>query len=94
MCSIIQPRAPKLEPEPEPEEDRPGSLPGQRATRDIDRGPHYPRASELEVLQDEAGSIRVYDEGNIRRCIRELLTSDPVSHKIAAEVLSACLREP
>ena len=72
----------------------PGSLPGQRTVRDIDRGPHYPRASELEVLQDEAGSIRVYDEGNIRRCIRELLTSDPVSHKIVAEVLSACLREP
>eukprot|EP01045_Picozoa_sp_COSAG04_P020675 COSAG04_NODE_2143_length_4696_cov_2.321242_3_plen_370_part_00 len=81
VCSIIQPRAPKLEPEPEPEEDRPGSLPGQRAVRDIERGPHYPRASELEVLQDEADSIRVYDEGNIRRCIRELLTSDPVSRK-------------
>ena len=55
----------------------PGSLPGQRAVRHIDRGPNYPGRSELNVLSAEADSIRVYDEMNIRRCITELLQSDP-----------------
>jgi acetyl esterase/lipase len=54
-----------------------GSLPGQRAVRSIDRGENYPGRSELNVLAPEAESIRVYDEANIRRCITELLGSNP-----------------
>ncbi len=55
----------------------PGSLPGQRAVRQIDRGPDYPGRSELNVLSAEVDAIRVYDEANIRRCIMELLRSNP-----------------
>ena len=55
----------------------PGSLPGQRAVRQIDRGPNYPGRSELNILAAEADTIRVYDEANIRRCIAELLRSNP-----------------
>ena len=55
----------------------PGSLPGQRAVRQIDRGPDYPGKSELNVLSAEVDAIRVYDEANIRRCIMELLQSNP-----------------
>lgn len=55
----------------------PGSLPGQRAVRQIDRGSNYPGSSELNILAEEADAIRVYDEANIRRCITELLSSNP-----------------